>query len=146
VCGGGRYDHLLARFGAPSPATGFAFDVNRLLLALEAQGVEQPVRGPEVFVIDFTDDKEAALALSRRLRDLGLAVCRDIMTRPLEESLAYAREIRAARVLVIDPAGLARGEVRLLDPATGHEELAPLADLMASPARVLEPASGTARA
>jgi ATP phosphoribosyltransferase regulatory subunit len=146
VCGGGRYDHLLARFGEPSPATGFAFDVNRLLLALEAQGVELPVRGPEVFVIDFTGDKETALALSRRLRDLGLAVCRDIMTRPLEESLAYAREIRAARVLVIDPAGLARGEVRLLDPATGHEEVAPLADLMASPARVLEPASRIARA
>jgi ATP phosphoribosyltransferase regulatory subunit len=146
VCGGGRYDDLLARFGEPCPATGFAFDVNRLLLALAAQGVELPVRGPEVFVIDFTDDKETALALSRRLRDLGLAVCRDIMSRPLEESLAYAREIRAVRVLIIEPAGLARGEVRVLDPATGHEEAAPLADLMASPARVLEPAPGTARA
>jgi hypothetical protein len=47
---------------------------------------------------------------------------------------------------VIDPAGLARGEVRLLDPATGHAEVASLADLMATPARVLEPASRAARA
>ncbi|MGH7321649.1 MAG: ATP phosphoribosyltransferase regulatory subunit, partial [Candidatus Rokuibacteriota bacterium] len=54
LCGGGRYDHLLARFGDACPATGFAFDVNRVLLALEAQGVELPVRGPDVFVIDFT--------------------------------------------------------------------------------------------
>jgi ATP phosphoribosyltransferase regulatory subunit len=144
LCGGGRYDHLLARFGAPCPATGFAFDVNRLLLALEAQGVELPVRGPEVFVIDFTEDKTTALALSRRFRDLGLAVCRDIMSRPLVESLAYAREIRAARALVIDAAGLARGEVRIVDPVTGQEEPYPLRDLMAAPARLLEPARGGA--
>ncbi|HEV8673200.1 MAG TPA: ATP phosphoribosyltransferase regulatory subunit [Methylomirabilota bacterium] len=140
LCGGGRYDHMLARFGESCPATGFAFDVNRLILALEAQGFELPVRGPEVFIIDFTDDKTTALALSRRLRDRGLAVCRDIMSRPLSESLAYAREIRAARALVIDAAGLARGEVRLLDPANGHEEPIPLRDLMDAPGRVLEPA------
>jgi ATP phosphoribosyltransferase regulatory subunit len=147
LCGGGRYDHLLARFGAPCPATGFAFDVNRLLLALEAQGVELPVRGPEVFVIDFTEDKTTALALSRRFRDVGLAVCRDIMTRPLAESLAYAREIRAARALVIDAASLARGEVRIVDPVSGHEESYPLGDLMDAPARLLEPAQrGAARA
>jgi ATP phosphoribosyltransferase regulatory subunit len=143
VCGGGRYDQLLARFGAASPATGFAFDVNRLLLALEAQGVELPVRGPEVFLIDFTEDKTTALALSRRLRDLGIAVCRDIMTRPLAESLAYAREIRATRALVIDHAGLARREVRLVDPATGLEEPYPLDELMAAAPILFEPAPAT---
>ena len=43
---GGRYDHLLERFGPPGPATGFAFDVNRLLLAQEAQGVEPALPAP----------------------------------------------------------------------------------------------------
>ena len=70
--GGGRYDQMLARFGTPCPATGFAFDVNRVLLALTAQGLEPPVTGPEFFVIDFTEDKGTALALCRRLRELGL--------------------------------------------------------------------------
>jgi ATP phosphoribosyltransferase regulatory subunit len=143
---GGRYDHLLERFGPPGPATGFAFDVNRVLLAQEAQGVEPALQGPEVFVIDFTEDKTTALALSRRFRDEGLAVCRDIMSRPFGESLAYAREIRAGRAVVIDAAGLARGEVRLVDPMTEQEEPCPLRELMASPARVFEPASGGARA
>jgi ATP phosphoribosyltransferase regulatory subunit len=146
VCGGGRYDHLLQRFGEACPATGFAFDVNRLLLALEAQGLELPVRGPEVFVIDFTEDKATALMLSRRLRELGLAVARDIMTRPLAESLAYARDTRAQRAVVIDAVGLARGEVRVLDPESGAEERCALDELMAAPARVLEPALGGARA
>ncbi|MFQ5520887.1 MAG: ATP phosphoribosyltransferase regulatory subunit, partial [Candidatus Methylomirabilia bacterium] len=43
VCGGGRYDQMLARFGFDCPATGFAFDVGRILLAMEAQGVVVPL-------------------------------------------------------------------------------------------------------
>jgi ATP phosphoribosyltransferase regulatory subunit len=143
---GGRYDQMLARFGTPCPATGFAFDVNRLLLALSAQGIEPPVAGPDFFVIDFTEDKGAALALCRRLRELGLAAARDIMSRPLAESLAYARDIRAARAVVIDQTGLARGEVRVIDPETGQEAATPLATLMAAPGPALELLPGGARA
>ena len=126
--------------------TGFAFDVNRLLLALAAQGLEPPVAGPEFFVIDFTEDKGTALALCRRLRELGLAATRDIMSRPLAESLAYARDIRAARAVVIERASLARGEVRVVDLASGQETIAPLAVLMTAPGRVFEPTPGGARA
>ena len=142
LCGGGRYDHVLGRFGDPAPATGFAIDLNRLLLALEAQGIELPVTGPEVFVIDFTDDKAAALALCRRLRDHGVAVARDILSRPLGDSLAYARDIRAARAVIIEPARLARGEVRVIDVATGGDRAASLDGLMAAPAGILEPVRG----
>lgn len=41
VCGGGRYDNLLAGFGYPSPATGFAIDVDNLMSAIERQSVSQ---------------------------------------------------------------------------------------------------------
>ena len=140
LCGGGRYDHVLGRFGAPGPATGFALDLNRLLLALEAQGIDLAVAGPEVFVIDFTDDKTAALALSRRLREYGVAVARDIMSRPLSDSLAYARDIRALRAVVIEPAGLARGEVLVIEVATGREAVSLIETLMAVPGRLVEPA------
>ena len=37
LCGGGRYDDLLAGFGYPSPATGFAIDLDNLILAVEHQ-------------------------------------------------------------------------------------------------------------
>lgn len=37
ICGGGRYDDLLAGFGCPCPATGFAIDVDNLLSAIERQ-------------------------------------------------------------------------------------------------------------
>jgi ATP phosphoribosyltransferase regulatory subunit len=35
--GGGRYDDLLARFGRPMPAVGFALNVDRLHLALAGE-------------------------------------------------------------------------------------------------------------
>lgn len=37
VCGGGRYDNLLTGFGYPSPATGFAFDLDNLISAIDRQ-------------------------------------------------------------------------------------------------------------
>lgn len=37
VCGGGRYDNLLAAFGYSSPATGFAIDLDNLMSAIERQ-------------------------------------------------------------------------------------------------------------
>jgi ATP phosphoribosyltransferase regulatory subunit len=115
ICGGGRYDQMLGRFGYPCPATGFAFDVGRALLAMEAQGVAVPIPGPDFFIIDFTAEKTAALSLSRRLRDLGASVARDIITRGLEDSIQYAREQRARWVLVVGSERAKAGEVLVLD-------------------------------
>ncbi|HEU5321692.1 MAG TPA: ATP phosphoribosyltransferase regulatory subunit, partial [Methylomirabilota bacterium] len=70
VAGGGRYDHMLGRFGYDCAAAGFAFDVARLLSVMEAQQVAVELAGPDFFVIDFTADKTAALSLARRLRGL----------------------------------------------------------------------------
>jgi len=45
---GGRYDHLLGRYDAPAPATGFAFEVDNVLWALSDAGIslqaELPLR------------------------------------------------------------------------------------------------------
>src|SRR5215470_12203769 len=105
LVGGGRHDQMLGRFGYECPATGFAFEVGRALLAMESQGKAVPLPGPDFFIIDFTPEKTRALALSRRLRDLGRAVARDIISRPLDESLVYARQQRARFTLVIGGPG-----------------------------------------
>src|SRR5262250_1405872 len=134
LVGGGRYDHMLGRFGYECPATGFAFEVGRILLALESQGVSVGLPGPDFFVIDFTAEKTRALALSRRLRDLGRAVARDIISRPLAESLAYARQQRARFALVIGGPGDPEA-VRVVDLERGGERAVPVAALLESPAR-----------
>lgn len=44
LLGGGRYDHLLGKFGFPCPATGFALGMDRLALLLKHQGLQEPRR------------------------------------------------------------------------------------------------------
>src|SRR5262247_3677517 len=136
LAGGGRYDHMLARFGYDCPATGFAFEVGRVLLAMESQGVTASPPGPDFFIIDFTTDKTRALALSRRLRDLGATVARDIISRPLAETLAYARQQRSRWAIVIGESGGEANELRVLDLAgTGGEQRFAAASVLADPAR-----------
>ena len=135
LCGGGRYDQMLGRFGYDCPATGFAFEVGRALLAMEAQGVAVPLAGPDFFIIDFTPEKTVALSLSRRLRDLGAAVARDIITRGLPESLAYARGQRARWALVIGGPKTRAEEVLAIELATGAEQKIQAADLLEAPAK-----------
>ncbi len=135
LAGGGRYDQMLARFGYDCPATGFAFEVGRALLAMDSQGAAVPLAGPDFFIIDFTADKTRALALSRRFRDLGAAVARDILSRPLAESLAYARQQRARWALVIGAPGMKPDDVGVRDLAAGDERVADVAALLADPAR-----------
>ncbi|MGH7313311.1 MAG: ATP phosphoribosyltransferase regulatory subunit, partial [Candidatus Rokuibacteriota bacterium] len=122
VAAGGRYDQMLERFGYACPAVGFAFDVARVLSVMEAQGVAVELAGPDFFIIDSTREKTAALSLARRLRDCGASVARDIVTRGLEDSLAYARAQRVARVLIVGSPGTRTGELLVLDLKTGAEE------------------------
>src|SRR3989449_2942085 len=135
LVGGGRYDQMLGRFGYDCPATGFAFEVGRALLAMESQGVAVLSPGPDFFIIDFTTDKTGALELSRRLRDVGAAVARDILSRPVDESLAYARQQRAGRALVIGEPGAPAGQVRVVSLEEAGEGWVPIAEILADPAR-----------
>jgi ATP phosphoribosyltransferase regulatory subunit len=121
IAGGGRYDGMLGRFGYACPAVGFAFDIGRTLSVMETQGVAVDPPGPAFFIIDFTPEKTAALSLARRLRDLGASVARDIISRGLEESVAYARAQRVRHVLVVGSPRTAAGELLELDLPAGRE-------------------------
>ena len=133
IARGGRYDHMLGRFGYDCPAVGFAFDVGRALSVMAAQGVEVALAGPDFFIIDFTREKTAALSLARRLRDRGASVSRDIVSRALPESLAYASAHRAAVVLVVGGEGTKAGEVRAIDLVAGGERVLPVAAVLEAP-------------
>jgi ATP phosphoribosyltransferase regulatory subunit len=138
VAAGGRYDQMLGRFGYACPAVGFAFDVARALTVMEAQGVAVPLPGPDFFIVDSTRDKTAALSLARRLRDLGASVARDIVSRALPESLAYARSQRAACVLVIGGPRTREGEALVLDLAAGTERTVEVRAVLERPEKVFE--------
>lgn len=74
LCGGGRYDHLLADFGNACPATGFAIGIERILLALERQGIAKPNQPKDVYLA-YAPGKEAdAIQQAAELRKGGKTV------------------------------------------------------------------------
>lgn len=73
IAAGGRYDGLLARFGADRPATGFGIAVPHLHQAVIAAGW-QPQAGAPLLVLAPATSDEATLAAAAALRALGVAV------------------------------------------------------------------------
>jgi histidyl-tRNA synthetase len=71
VCGGGRYDNLVAEIGGPAnPAIGFAIGLERLVALLETQSVEILATLPHAYLAAAgTRASILAHAVSERLRD-----------------------------------------------------------------------------
>lgn len=77
IGGGGRYDLLVEQMGGrPTPGVGYAFGVERMLLLLEAQGVDlTPPAPPSVFVAWMGEGgRIKAVKLASRLRAAGVPV------------------------------------------------------------------------
>jgi len=68
--GGGRYDDVLAAFDAPMPAAGFALSIERLHIALRAQGVE--IATPGLGAVVGGSDAAAVLRAAAGLRARGV--------------------------------------------------------------------------
>lgn len=115
IGGGGRYDNLIGRFGYACPATGFAFELEMVLAALDVEGMLPADQGPDFLIIDFNPDKRQALHIAQTLRKAGYAVARDIIRRDLEGSLDYARVSAIPRAIVLGLEGIAGDALSLRD-------------------------------
>jgi len=89
VGGGGRYDGLMARFGAPATAAGFGFDLSNLEWALHAAGkATAPEREPRFVVASGA--AAARESVAHRLRAAGY-VAAVVPVRGAPSALDYAR-------------------------------------------------------
>ncbi len=71
ICGGGRYDRMAGSFGREQPATGFALGIERVLMALERQGMAVAPTPQGIFVGWAAGKLAEAIAEVRRLRAAG---------------------------------------------------------------------------
>ncbi len=126
LASGGRYDHLIGQFGYPCAATGFTFDLERVMAALTAGEALPQAAGPDVLVIDFSTDKRAAHRLARLLRDRGISVARDIIKRDLAGSLDYARQSAIKRAVILGSTEQPPDTVLIHELTTGVRRTLPL--------------------
>lgn len=121
VCGGGAYA-LTEMFGLEAVnTTGFAMGVDRLILALDKQGVLRPVTGPRVFVIPFKGTEDRSVGILRALRKAGVSADHDLSGRNLSKNLKYAASIKAAYAILVGQKELDKGVVTVRDLDSGEQ-------------------------
>ena len=115
VCGGGRYDGLIAQLGGkPAPAVGFGLGMERLLLLLEALNLEAPQDAPDAYAV--LPDAEAlpqVLPVLEALRAAGLAVQMHAGGGSMKSQFKRANGSGARYALVFGSDELARAEVAI---------------------------------
>ena len=130
--GGGRYDGLVELLGGrPTPGIGFGLGLDRVLLALEGQGVTAAGDVPLAVVVGADPDATAErLRIATGLRGEGLAIGVDLVPRKLGRQLEAAVKA-GARFAVIVGDELADGNIVLRDLDAASQKPVALADLPA---------------
>jgi histidyl-tRNA synthetase len=104
ISGGGRYDYLVEEIGGPpTPGVGFGAGIERLLIALQDEGVaDADPPAIEVFVAREPDaPRELVPTLLQALRDAGVAADADYAGRSLKGQLTQAGRSGAATTVIL---------------------------------------------
>lgn len=120
---GGRYDDLMKMYGKNEPALGFAFNLEDLFKAVFLKGKGVRVESLDVLVIDLSKVKMTGQRIAKLLRDKGFKVARDIISRPLEDSLSYAQHHGIRFAVVIREELKDQGLVEVHDLTNGEKSL-----------------------
>ncbi len=125
VCGGGRYDKLIETLGGTSTCgVGFGMGIERVLMLMEATGVNIP-EANQIKIYFATMGKKAydkAFNLTFHLRRQGIKAELDHMQRSLKAQFKYADKIKSEYVAVIGDNELDGGFVQLKNMKDGSSE------------------------
>lgn len=104
VCGGGRYDKLIEEIGGPEmPAVGFGMGIERLIMAIEKEGIEIP-KDPVVELYLASRGEEGAkeaFKLANSLRNIGVSAEINHAGRSFKAEMKYANKIGAKFSVVL---------------------------------------------
>ncbi len=122
--GGGRYDDLIEAFeGPPTPGVGMAVGVERILLAMEKEGLSLPpaaLEGVYIAAAPASMQNEGLLLLYR-LREAGLRAEADYMGRSLKAMMKHAHRGKYRFVVILDEETGERGAWKIRDMSRGEQ-------------------------
>ncbi len=127
IGGGGRYDRLLERFGAPMPAVGFGLGLDRLHVALLEQGRDFGPAEPAVLMVGGLDRH---VGLADRLRAALVGVFALPAETPADDLVLLARQ-KDIPILVEPVPGTDGARWTVTDLRGGLSEATPVDGLLA---------------
>ena len=124
LSGGGRYDYLVEEIGGPpTPGVGFGAGIERLLIALEEEGIAEaePPRIDVFFALEPAGRRERVTRWLAELRAAGIACDTDWAGRSLKGQLTQGARLGAGAIVVV---GADRATIRRAgsgDEVVGHD-------------------------
>ncbi|HCY8239467.1 TPA: histidine--tRNA ligase [Staphylococcus aureus] len=125
LCGGGRYNGLLELLDGPSETgIGFALSIERLLLALEEEGIELDIEeNLDLFIVTMGDQADRyAVKLLNRLRHNGIKADKDYLQRKIKGQMKQADRLGAKFTIVIGDQELENNKIDVKNMTTGESE------------------------
>lgn len=125
LSGGGRYNGLVEDLGGPeTPGIGFAMSIERLLMALEAEGIDLPIdQTVDCYLVSMGEEaKNEAVKLAYQLRKSGIQIDQDYLKKKVKGQFKNADRLGAKYVLVLGEDELARQVVNVKEMENGKQE------------------------
>lgn len=122
ICAGGRYDGLVEEVGGPeTPAFGFGFGLERLVLLLEHMDYSYPELNPlDAYIVTMGEEaNREANKLAYSLRQNGLSVEREFMDRKAGKQFKTADKLKAKLVFTLGKNEIEQGVVQVKDLSSG---------------------------
>ncbi len=141
VCGGGRYDGLMEELGGKhTPSLGFAMGLERLLMVMDAQGIEIPNNDSCALYIATMGDnaKVKAFELLKSVREAGLTAETDVVGRGLRAQMKYADKIGAKYSMVLGDNEIAENKAKVKNMDSGEQTEMALDETFADKFSVLQ--------
>ena len=129
LCGGGRYNKLVKELGGPeTPAIGFGMGLERLLLALDAEGIqvaEEP--SVDLFLITLGDlAKQYGTGLVYQLRSRGLVCETDYLGKNLKGQFKQADRQNAKYTAILGEDEVKDNVINIKNNQTGEQQTVPM--------------------
>jgi histidyl-tRNA synthetase len=129
LCGGGRYSGLVQEIGGPeTPGIGFALSIERLLAALDAEGITLPIsEGIDCYVVAVGEKaKDESVLLVHELRKAGIVADKDYQDRKIKAQLKSADRLNAKFVAILGDDELVKEVINIKEMSTGEQTEVPL--------------------
>ncbi len=125
LCGGGRYNNLSEALDGPkTPGIGFAMGLDRLMLVIDAEEINIPVKdNVDVYVMYVNEDeKQFAISLTQDLRVNGFITEIENMNRSLKAQFKQADRFKARYLIILNSEDIKNGCINIKDNITKEEE------------------------
>ncbi len=133
LCGGGRYDLLVEQLGGePTPGTGFAAGIERILIACENENsfeIPEPLINLYIVCLEKTL-MHRVYEFAQSLRRKNYSVEIDYLGRSVKAQMREANKLNSEFVLFFGGEELNSGKAQLKNMKTGEQEIIPLENVI----------------